>query len=29
MMKEYHKALSAFESGLKLESGNVECTEGL
>jgi stress-induced-phosphoprotein 1 len=29
MMKEYHKALSAFESGLKLDKTNVECSEGL
>jgi len=28
MMKEYHKAMKAFEDGLKLEPGNKDCTEG-
>lgn len=29
MMKEYHKALKAFEEGLKLDPENQECKEGL
>jgi stress-induced-phosphoprotein 1 len=28
MQKEYHKALEAFQHGLKLESGNKDCMEG-
>ena len=28
MMKEYHKALSAFEAGLKIEPENKDCNEG-
>ena len=27
-MKEYHKALDAFQQGLKLEPGNKDCVEG-
>jgi len=27
-MKEYHKALKAFDDGLKLDPANRECTEG-
>ena len=29
LLKEYHKAMEAFEAGLELEEGNVECAEGL
>ena len=28
MQKEYHKALEAFQHGLKLEAGNKDCMEG-
>ena len=28
LLKEYHKALEAFENGLKLEANNEECAEG-
>jgi stress-induced-phosphoprotein 1 len=28
LMKEYHKALKAFEDGLKLDAENKECIEG-
>jgi stress-induced-phosphoprotein 1 len=28
-LKEYHKAISAFEKGLKLDAENVECKEGV
>jgi len=28
-MKEYHKALSSFEKGLKIDSNNSECKEGI
>lgn len=29
LLKEYHKAMEAFEAGLALEEGNAECAEGL
>lgn len=29
LMKEFHKAMDAFETGLRLEEGNEECEEGL
>lgn len=29
MMKEYHKAMGAFEQGLKLDQGHAECRDGL
>ena len=29
MLKEYHKAMSTFEEGLKIESKNAECLDGL
>ena len=28
MMKEYHKAMDAFEKGLKIDPNNKDCTEG-
>jgi hypothetical protein len=28
MMKEYHKAMKAFEDGLKIEPTNKDCLEG-
>lgn len=28
LMKEYHKALAAFDAGLKLDPTNKECLEG-
>lgn len=28
MMKEYHKALEAFDKGLNLDPNSKECTEG-
>jgi stress-induced-phosphoprotein 1 len=28
MMKEYHKALAAYDNGLKLDSTNKDCIEG-
>lgn len=28
MQKEYHKAMEAFQTGLKLEPGNKDCIEG-
>lgn len=28
MMKEYHKALEAFDQGLKLDPASKECNEG-
>jgi stress-induced-phosphoprotein 1 len=29
MLKEYHKAMSAFEEGLKVDSKNAECLDGM
>lgn len=29
LLKEYHKAMEAFETGMKLEENNEECAEGL
>jgi stress-induced-phosphoprotein 1 len=28
LMKEYHKAMKAFDDGLKLDPMNAECTQG-
>jgi len=28
MMKEYHKALEAFDKGLKIDPTNKDCMEG-
>jgi stress-induced-phosphoprotein 1 len=28
LMKEYHKALAAFDSGLKIDPSNKDCLEG-
>jgi stress-induced-phosphoprotein 1 len=28
MLKEYHKALEAFDKGLKIDPANKDCTEG-
>ena len=28
LIKEYHKAMKAFEDGLALEPGNKDCTDG-
>jgi hypothetical protein len=28
MLKEYHKAIEAFQKGLSIEPGNKDCIEG-